>query len=345
MNSPGKSAATNVLVTGAAGYIGSICAEVLVARGYKVIGLDNLSEGHCAAVPAEAEFWECDLGDAEKLNRLFDSERIDAVMHLAADALVEKSVREPGRFYVNNVACSVHLLDAMLRHGVKDMVFSSTAAVYGEPQQVPIPEEHRKAPINPYGQSKLIFEEILDDFRTFAGLRYVTLRYFNAAGASQEHGEHHRDETHLIPRILEVAAGKRPQLEVNGNDYPTEDGTCVRDYVHVLDIAEAHLLALQHLDRVSGRAFNVGNTRGHSVREVLEVSKRVTGKPIAFTVAPRRAGDPAVLVASSEKIRRELGWTPHHSSLESIVETAWAWHRRFPQGYPPTARTQSSAKD
>ena len=323
----------NLLVTGAAGYVGSICAEVLVAGGHNVIALDNLSEGHRRAVPRQAEFWECDLADRKRLDQLFDSARIDAVMHFAAEALVEKSVREPSTFYATNVACGIHLLDAMVRHGVKKLIFSSTAAVYGEPQQVPIPEDHPKSPINPYGQSKLIFEKILEDYRRYAGLEYVSLRYFNAAGASRERGEDHRQETHLIPRLLEVALGKRQQIQVNGDDYPTPDGTCLRDYVHVLDIAEAHILALVQLERVAGQAFNVGNIRGYSVLEVLKVTRRVTGHLIPAVMAPRRPGDPAVLVASSEKIQRELGWQPRLSSLESIVETAWAWKQRFPNGY------------
>lgn len=323
----------NVLVTGAAGYVGSICAEVLIQRGYKVIGVDNLSEGHRQAVPPQATFWECDLGDREKLNRLFDSAPVDAVMHFAAESLVEKSVREPSTFYVANVACGVLLLDVMLRHNVKKLIFSSTAAVYGEPEEVPIREEYRKSPVNPYGRSKLAFEQILDDYRACAGLQHVSLRYFNAAGASDDRGEDHRNESHLIPRLLEVALGKREYIQVNGTDYATPDGTCIRDYIHVLDIAEAHVLALAHLDRVAGNAFNVGNTRGYSVMEVLEVARRVTGKPIPTIVAPRRPGDPAVLVASSEKIRRELGWQPRLSSLDSIVKTAWTWKQKFPSGY------------
>jgi UDP-glucose 4-epimerase len=327
----------NVLVTGVAGYVGSICAEVLIRRGYRVMGIDNLSEGHRRAVPQDVLFRECDLNEREKLDRVFAEARIDAVMHFAAESQVEKSVREPSTFYVANVACGIHLLDVMMRRGVKKMIFSSTAAVYGEPEETPIREEHPKLPVNPYGRSKLLFEQILDDCRGYAGLQYVSLRYFNAAGASEERGEDHRNESHLIPRLLEVALGKLPKIQVNGTDYPTPDGTCIRDYIHVLDIAEAHVLALAHLERVSGQAFNVGNARGYSVLEVLEVVRRVTGKPIPTVVAPRRPGDPAVLVASSEKIRRELGWAPRLSSLQSIVETAWTWKQKFLSGYE-TAR-------
>jgi len=323
----------NVLVTGAAGYVGSVCAEVLLARGYKVIALDNLTAGHRRAVPERALFWECDLGDRDRLERLFGSRTIDAVMHLAAESQVEKSVREPSTFYSANVACGVNLLDAMVRRGIKRVIFSSTAAVYGEPEIVPIPEEHPAAPVNPYGRTKLLFEQILEDYRAYAGLQYVSLRYFNAAGASEERGEDHRNESHLVPRLLEVALGQRELIEVHGDDYPTPDGTCVRDYVHVSDIAEAHVLALARLDRVTGQALNVGNSRGYSVMEVLETARRVTGKPIPAVVGPRRRGDPAVLVASAEKIRRALGWQPRLSGLEAIVETAWAWKQEFPQGY------------
>ncbi len=323
----------NVLVTGAAGYVGSVCAEVLVERGHKVIALDNLGEGHRQAVPREAVFWECDLADRKQLDRLFASQPIDAVMHFAAEALVEKSVREASTFYVVNVACGVHLLDVMVRHGAKKLIFSSTAAVYGEPEKIPIPEEHPKVPINPYGQSKLVFEQILEHYRAYTGLQHVSLRYFNAAGASKERGENHRNETHLIPRLLEVALGKRERVEVNGDDYPTPDGTCIRDYVHVLDIAEAHLLALAQIERFAGQAFNVGNNQGYSVQEVLKVARHVTRHPIPAVVTPRRPGDPALLVACSKKIRRELGWQPRFSGLESILETAWAWQNRFPSGY------------
>lgn len=323
----------NVLATGAAGYVGSICVEVLLTRGYEVIALDNLAEGHRQAVHGRAVFRECDLSDRDQLDRMFGSHAIDAVMHFAAESQVEKSVREPSTFYFTNVACGVNLLDAMVRHGVKKFIFSSTAAVYGEPKIVPIPEEHPASPVNPYGRTKLLFEQILEDYRVCAGLQYVSLRYFNAAGASNERGEDHRNESHLVPRLLEVALGQRERIEVNGGDYPTPDGTCLRDYVHVLDIAEAHVLALARLDHVAGQAMNVGNSRGYSVREVLETARRVTGKPIPAVVGPRRPGDPAVLVASAEKIRRELGWQPRLSSLESIVETAWEWKKKFPWGY------------
>jgi len=254
-------------------------------------------------------------------------------MHFAAECLVEKSVKEPSAFYLANVAYGINLLDAMVRHRVNRLIFSSTAAVYGEPETAPIAEEHRTLPINPYGQSKLLFEQVLEAYRASTGLRFISLRYFNAAGASKDHGEDHRNETHIVPLLLQVALGQQSHFQVNGNDYPTPDGTCIRDYVHVLDIAEAHLLALQQIDRFSGQAFNVGNSRGYSVLEVIEAVRRVSRKSITTTFGPRRPGDPSVLVASSEKIRHELGWQPQHSDLERIVETAWAWKQRFPFGY------------
>ena len=268
----------NILVTGAAGYIGSVCSEVLISRGMSVIALDSLVEGHRPAVPPDAIFCQVDLADRAQLDAVFSRHKIDAVMHFAAEALVAKSVREPSIFYATNVASGVNLLDAVTRHGVKKFIFSSTAATYGEPEIVPIPEDHPKAPINPYGKSKLVFEQILADYRLYTGLKYVSLRYFNAAGASRECGENHRVETHLIPRVLDAAAGGLPHVDVFGTDYPTPDGTCVRDYIHVLDIADSHVRALEEIDRVSGEAFNVGNSRGFSILEVIDTAERVTGK-------------------------------------------------------------------
>ena len=324
----------NILVTGAAGYIGSVCTEVLLARGMRVVALDNLQEGHRAAVAPQAPFVQVDLASRSELDRVFAQHRFDAVMHFAGEALVAKSMREPSTFYAANVACGVNLLDAMVRHGVARFIFSSTAATYGEPEIVPIPEEHPKNPINPYGKSKWVFEQILADYARYTGLQYVSLRYFNAAGASPERGEAHRDETHLIPRVLDAAVGSLPFVEVFGTDYPTPDGTCVRDYVHILDIAEAHVLALENIVRVTGQAFNVGNSRAYSILEVIETARRVTGRPIPHKLSPRRPGDPAILVASAEKLRRELRWEPRHSSLENIVETAWRWKLAHPNGYP-----------
>jgi UDP-glucose 4-epimerase len=323
----------NVLVTGAAGYIGSICSEVLLARGYQVIALDNLQEGHAAAVPSGVIFCNVDLGVRSQIEEVFSKNKLDAVMHFAGEALVAKSVREPSTFYADNIACGVNLLDAMTRHGVKKLIFSSTAATYGEPHTVPIPEDHSKKPINPYGKSKLRFEEILSDYHSYTGLHFASLRYFNAAGATAERGEAHRVETHLIPKVLDAALGIIPQVEVFGSDYPTPDGTCVRDYIHVLDISDSHLRALESIESVSGEAFNVGNSRGFSILEVLDAAEKITGRKIPRTLSPRRPGDPAVLVASKDKLHRMLGWQAQHSSLEEIIGSAWSWKQKHPRGY------------
>src|SRR5438874_5482015 len=285
-----------------------------------VIAVDNLLEGHSRAVPPGATFCNLDLGNREQLESVFAQHKIDAVMHFAAEALVAKSVQEPSIFYATNVACGVNLLDAMTRHGVRKFIFSSTAATYGEPKTVPIPEDHPKAPINPYGKSKLVFEGILADYQAYAGLQYASLRYFNAAGASKELGEHHRIETHLIPRVLDAASGVLPYVDVFGTDYPTPDGTCVRDYIHVLDIADSHVRALEEIERLSGEAFNVGNSRGFSILEVIDVAERVTGRKIRRKLGPRRPGDPAVLVASKQKLKRDLGWEASHYSREEIIQ-------------------------
>src|ERR1700736_2392533 len=334
----------NVLVTGAAGYIGSICSEVLLARGLNLIALDNLQEGHREAVPSAAVFCLTDLAVRSQIEDVFAQHKIDAVMHFAGEALVAKSVREPSTFYAANVACGVNLLDAMIRHRVKKLIFSSTAATYGEPEIVPIPEDHPKNPINPYGKSKLVFEQILADYRAYTGLAYVTLRYFNAAGASQQRGEAHRTETHLIPLVLNAASGAIPHVQVLGTDYPTPDGTCVRDYIHVLDIADSHLRALQEIERVAGEAFNVGNSRGYSILEVIEAAERVTGGKIPRQNSPRRPGDPAILVASKEKLKTMLGWEATHSSLEEIISSAWSWKQQHPRGYAEAVTVQGINK-
>lgn len=323
----------NILVTGAAGYIGSICTETLLSRGLKVIALDNLQEGHRAAVPESAKFCLVDLAIRSQLEQVFSENKIDAVMHFAGEALVAKSVREPSTFYAANVACGINLLDAMIRHGVKKFIFSSTAATYGEPETVPIPEDHRKDPINPYGKSKLVFEQVLADYRLYTGLAYVTLRYFNAAGASLERGEAHRLETHLIPKVLDAAIGASSHVEVFGTDYPTPDSTCVRDYIHVLDIADSHVRALEEIELVAGEAFNVGNSRGYSILEVIDTAERITGRKIPRRLSPRRQGDPAVLVASKEKLKAALGWEARHSSLDEIISSAWRWKQKHPHGY------------
>ena len=323
----------NILVTGAAGYIGSIVSEVLLSRGMKVVALDSLIEGHRAAVPPAAVFCHVDLADRAKLETVFINNKIDAVMHFAAEALVAKSMREPSTFYAANVACGINLLDAVTRHGINKFIFSSTAATYGEPETVPIPEDHRKLPINPYGKSKLLFEQVLADYRGYTGLQYATLRYFNAAGASVERGEAHRTETHLIPRVLDAAAGIIPAVDVLGTDYPTPDGTCVRDYVHVFDIADSHLRALENIERVNGEAFNVGTGRGYSILEVINTAEQVTGKKIPRNPGPRRPGDPAFLIASKEKLKDLLNWEAKHSTLDEIIATAWLWKTNHPRGY------------
>jgi UDP-glucose 4-epimerase len=331
----------NILVTGAAGYIGSICSEVLISRGHQVVALDNLQEGHRAAVPPQARFYRVDLGVRSQIEEVFSQQKIDSVMHFAGEALVAKSVREPSTFYAANIACGINLLDAMIRHNVKKFIFSSTAATYGEPHTVPIPEDHPKNPINPYGKSKIRFEELLSDYRGYTGLQYATLRYFNVAGASVERGEAHREETHLIPRILDAALGAVPHLEVMGSDYPTPDGTCVRDYIHVVDIADSHLRALESIERVSGEAFNVGNARGFSILEVLDAAEHITGRKIPRKMSPRRPGDPAVLVASKDKLHRMLGWEAQHSTLEEMISSAWNWKQKHPHGYADAASVSS----
>ncbi|MGB6875704.1 MAG: UDP-glucose 4-epimerase GalE [Candidatus Acidiferrales bacterium] len=324
-----------ILVTGAAGYIGSVCTEALIERGHSVIALDDLSEGHREAVDSRAVFCRVNLHDSDSLSAVFQQYKVDAVMHFAALCLVEESVREPGKYYRANVSTGINLLESMLRHGVKKLIFSSTAATYGEPEKTPIPEEHRTMPVNPYGASKLLFERVLEEFRASSGLEYITMRYFNAAGASEKHGEDHNPETHVIPILLEVAAGQRGAFQVYGTDYPTPDGTCVRDYVHVLDIAQAHALAVERISEFAGRIYNIGNSQGFSVQEVMETASRVTGCKINYRTAPRRPGDPAVLVASSQRIRNELGWMPGFSSLEAVIRTGWGWKQRFPRGYAP----------
>ena len=322
-----------ILVTGGAGYIGSVVTEELVKDGHQAVVYDSLYKGHAEAVVGGAEFVKADLSDADVLRQTLKDYRIESVIHMAADSLVGESTERPEKYYRNNVVNGLVLLDAMRGAGVSNLVFSSTAATYGEAAAQPIQETALNDPTNPYGESKLAFEHALHWYAKAHGLRYTALRYFNAAGASEHCGEVHDPETHLIPIALQVAAGKREFVEVYGNDYLTPDGTCVRDYVHVIDLARAHLLALGAGEQ-DERIYNLGcGGSGYSVNQVLETAREVTGKEIAARVGPRRAGDPAVLIASSEKIKRELGWKPQYQDLRVIIESAWRWMQSHPDGY------------
>ncbi len=322
----------HILVTGGAGYIGSIVAEELIRQGERVTVLDNLSQGHRAAVHPQAAFVYGDLADRRLLDDLFASNHFDAVMHFASYTLVGDSMQHPFKYLGDNVRNGLNLLETMVRHGVRRFILSSTANLFDRPRRIPIDETEEIVPGSPYGESKFILERVLHWLDRTQGLRYAALRYFNAAGASAERGEDHNPETHLIPLVLQVALGRREQIAIFGNDYPTRDGTCVRDYIHVLDLAQAHILALHALDDGS-RTYNLGNGQGYTVREVIETARQVTGHPIPAVDAPRRPGDPAELVASADKIRRELGWQPRYPSLRDIVQSAWDWHRTHPQGY------------
>jgi len=322
-----------ILVTGGAGYIGSVVTEELLKDGHQVVVYDNLSRGHRDAVAPEARLVHADLADAETLRATLSDQKIDAVVHMAAASLVGESVGHPSRYYRNNFVNGLVLLDAMRAVEVQRFVFSSTAATYGEPETQPILETAPTNPTNPYGDSKRAFEHALRWYDNAYGLRYISLRYFNAAGASARYGESHNPESHLIPIALQAASGAREHIEIYGDDYPTPDGTCVRDYIHVIDLARAHILALGAVDRGS-RIYNLGcGGRGYSVREVVETAGKVTGRSIPAKVAGRRPGDPATLIASSEKIKRELGWNPTMQNLEVIIESAWRWMLDHPNGY------------
>lgn len=314
-------------MTGGAGYIGSIVAEQLIQSGCRVVVYDDLSHGHLEAIPAEAEFVHASLADEAALNQVFAG-GIDAVMHFSGFIEAGESMKVPEAFFRNNTANSLTLLEAMLAHRVQRLLFSSTAAVYGEPEQVPIPEDHPLRPTNAYGESKLMVEQMLGWFNRAHGLGYCCLRYFNAAGATETRGEAHEPESHLIPLVLQVAMGKRKSISIFGTDYPTADGSCVRDYIHVSDLASAHVLAVRALGPGDQLIYNVGTGTGASVRDVVEAAREVTGHPIPAVEEPRRAGDPAVLVASSDKLRKELGWRPKYPGLEQIVRSAWEWHRK-----------------
>jgi UDP-glucose-4-epimerase GalE len=323
-----------ILVTGGAGYIGSHAVRLFLARGHETWVYDNLSMGHRRAVPA-GRLVEGDLGEPSRLDHALVAHRIEAVVHFAASAYVGESVREPARYYLNNLVNTLQLLEAVRRHKVSRFVFSSTCATYGVPSRVPITEDEPQKPINPYGNTKLAVERALSDYAAAYEFGFAALRYFNAAGASPDGdiGEDHDPETHLIPLVLQAALGQRPHVQVFGTDYPTPDGTCVRDYIHVDDLAEAHLLALEAVRPGGGFFCNLGTGKGCSVREVIRTAEEVTGKRVPVQEGPRRPGDPPVLVASADKARRELGWRPRYTELRPILETAWHWHRRHPKGY------------
>src|SRR5216110_232188 len=319
-----------IFVVGGAGYIGSICVELLLDEGHDVIVFDNLTEGHRRAVDERAAFIGGDMARREEISRALLETKPEAVMHFAANALVGESMQNPSKYFRNNVCAGINLLDAMLEASVHRFVFSSTCATFGPPERVPIDETLPQRPINPYGESKLMFEKVLRWYDEIHGLKFVSLRYFNAAGATERFGEDHRCETHLIPNVLKVALGQKNHVEIFGTDYETPDGTCIRDYIHIIDLAHAHILAV---DASTSAFYNLGTGGGSSVREVIESCCKITGRPIPVLEKPRRPGDPPRLIASSEKIKRELGWRPQFQTLDAIVESAWKWHQKFPRGY------------
>jgi UDP-glucose 4-epimerase len=320
----------NVFVTGGAGYIGSVCVEQLLNAGHVVTVLDNLTEGHRGAVDKRAQFVQGDLSNRELIETAVRQSQPEAIIHFAAHALVGESMTNPGKYFRNNVASGLNLLDAAVECKVRKFVFSSTCATYGPPDRIPMTEDLPQSPINPYGESKLMFEKMLNWYYQIHGLEFVAFRYFNAAGASEKFGEHHRIESHLIPNVLKVPLGQADHCQIFGTDYPTPDGTCIRDYIHIIDLADAHILAMTPGKR---GFYNLGNGDGYSVREVIATCEKVTGKKIPVLEKPRRPGDPPRLVASAEKAKTELGWKPKYPRLEQIVSTAWDWHRKHPKGY------------
>jgi UDP-glucose 4-epimerase len=323
-----------VLVTGGAGYIGSITAAELLDSGNEVVIFDNLYQGHLDAVPTGAVFVEGDLADRAALARLFEAHPgIEAVMHFASYTLVGESMQRPLMYLRDNVVNAANLLEAAVAAGAQRFILSSTANLFDDPERIPIAETERIVPGSPYGESKHMIERLLYWFERTCGLRYASLRYFNACGCTEDQGEDHDPETHLIPLVLQVALGQRDRIVVFGDDYPTRDGTCVRDYIHVVDLAQAHILALEALDEQGSRQYNLGNGRGFTVMEVIETARSVTGHPIPHVIGDRRAGDPAALIASSDAIRADLGWQPNHPELDDIVASAWAWHKEHPTGY------------
>jgi UDP-glucose 4-epimerase len=336
-----------ILVVGGAGFVGSTTVETLIASGHDVIAYDDLSTGHATAVVEGARLVRGSIHDPGRLETLMRDERTDAVLHLAARSLVGESLADPGRYYRDNVAGGVALLDAMRGAGVTRLVYSSTAAVYGEPKRVPIAEADRTEPINPYGATKLAFEGAMRWFAASHDFRAISLRYFNVAGATERNGEDHDPETHLIPLVLRVAAGEATHVQIFGQDYATPDGTCIRDFIHVRDLGEAHQLALEATGEAdpSLEVYNLGSAAGFSVREVVEAARKVTGRAIPARVVKRRSGDPPVLVASSRRARRELGWQPAHSKLEEMLSDAWRWRLAHPEGYPRPRRRDAEGSD
>lgn len=323
-----------ILVTGGAGYIGSVMVEILREQNQQVVVLDNLFRGHRRAVDHSVPFYEGNIGDRPLVAEICREHEIEACIHFAALAYVGESVKNPRMYFENNVEKGIALLEALLDAGVKRFVFSSTCATYGEPQYVPIDEEHPQQPTNPYGWSKLMIEKVLSAYDDAYGFKYVALRYFNASGAIPTRGEHHEPETHLIPNVLHAATGKLPHVSVFGGDYPTPDGTAIRDFIHVADLSSAHMLALEHL-RGGGQSekINLGSGQGYSVKEVIETARQITGKPIEIKIEPRRPGDPSRLVANAEKAREVLGWRPQYQEIETILRTAWEWHLSHPRGF------------
>jgi len=322
----------NIFLTGGAGYIGSAAAEILLQNGHQVTVYDSLVTGHRAAVPETARFIHADLADHTALESALRSEPFDAVMHFAAFIEAGESMQNPGKYFHNNLILSLGLMEISHQAGVPRFVFSSSAAVYASSDE-PLTEESPLGPVNVYGQTKLMIEQALEWYRHVHGLHYAALRYFNAAGAMHERGEAHHPESHLIPLVLQVALGQRPEVEIYGIDYPTPDGTCIRDYIHIVDLIAAHLLALDNLDQHDRLIYNLGNGAGYSVKEVIETARQVTGHPVPTHVTPRRPGDAPRLVACAERIRRELGWEPQHPELQQIIASAWEWHRTHPHGF------------
>jgi len=323
----------NLLVTGGAGYIGSICVEMLLRKGHGVVVVDNLQEGHREAVLPDAIFYKGNFGNRELLQRIFRENALNGVIHFAAETTIAFSMTDPALYFQNNTVNSITLLEVMREFDCKRMIFSSTAATFGEPEYTPVDERHPQEPINAYGESKLMFEKVLEWYHRAYGLRFNAFRYFNAAGASKRLGEAHRHESHLIPLIIQTVLGQKDRLQIFGNDYQTKDGTCIRDYIHVLDLGEAHIRALENLDRNPTGKYNLGNGQGFSNLEVVRMVEQVSGRQVPFEMAGRRPGDPAVLVASSALARKELGWEPRFTKIEEIVETAWQWHKNNPNGY------------